>query len=461
MESIVKRSQKFAKKFHSKDLRLSGETVYEHTLRVFHTLEDSGVVDERILSASILHHALDKSDALVDELSSTFSSEIAQLTRDFKRLTTLHVKLPESSNKFHDQIVLTFLNYAANLDVLTIRFADKTDNVKTSLVFPKDERIRISTRALEIYAPMCRLLGLTKFVTELEDNAFKILQPRSYHEIDKYLLWVTPYVQAFLDEATEVIRDLLIERGITPVLSSRIKSIYSIHKKNLYTQRKGVELQQDFSHLFDVAALRIIVDAIEDCYLAGSIIEALFDTIPIHTADYITHPKPNGYQSIHYVFNATTKFKAEVQIRTHQMHDASTFGISSHVFYKTGADLKRKLLEDPAWLKKINYWQHDEYVTAYGDIKHKNVYVFTPKGDIIVLPKNATSVDFAYAIHDDVGNSCVGCKINGVIEKLNTPLDNGDTVEILTRSNKTMPSKDWLLFVKTSRARTSIKKKLK
>ena len=463
MTSKVTLATEFAQTLHKNQLRLSGETYDTHTLNVAHRLEDAGVTDERILAATILHHVLDNDQVTFANLVTTFGKQIADLVYSYNKLKAIHIKTDVLSKLDNALIIKTFLNLAQDLDAMAIRFADKCENVETSYVFPKEKRAKIATRALVLYAPICSFLGLEKFVKLLENQAFKILQPYEYYKTFKYLQSIKEDMQVFLTEAKTLLPELLQEENINAVVEGRLKHEYSVYKKNIKYQQKRNTLEDQYHTIYDTAAMRVIVDKEEQCYHVEDLLAALWERIDFGRDDYIQHPSPTGYQSLHVNYRVHPKFAIEFQIKTHEMHEQNEFGVSSHVFYKIGNEFKRKLKEDPDWLKKLNYWERDHVLEPTSNtprIFTGKIYVFTPKGDIIELPIGSTPIDFAYALHTGIGNSCIGVKINGSIGKINSALSTGDTVEILTSKRKKLPSLDWLHFVKTTRARSQIRKEL-
>lgn len=461
MTNIIKTAKELSKNIHKGHIRLSGETYFEHTLRVYHKLQDAGVKDERVLAATLLHHIFDKTSYSLDDLVKEVDKPVVDLILNYKNLASVQIK-DETLIKANQQFIIkTFLNLAHDLDAMIIRFADKSDNVETSYVFPKDKRQTVANRALKLYAPVCRLLGVNAFVTSLENESFKILQPEEFYKILKYVDSIEMDVDKFFEDSKQVLYELFKEKDKQVEIKSRMKHEYSIYKK--YKTKSDIKLTDEnvIPRYHDVAAMRLLVENVADCYIAEDIIAGLWDSLDEQREDYIQAPKPNGYKSLHVICNVNPKFDAEFQIRTHEMHDVNDYGIASHAFYKMGESFRKKINEDPDWLKKINYFEREKLLDiapSTDTFFSKFIYVFTPKGDIIELPRGSTILDFAYAIHSDVGHKCKGGRVNGELAKLTTLLTDGDTVDIIIDKKKSAPSKDWLQYVKSRRAKYEIRK---
>ncbi|MFZ5424807.1 MAG: TGS domain-containing protein [Patescibacteria group bacterium] len=461
MESKVLQAKNFAAAFHKDHIRISGESLYDHLLRVFNKLEDSGVTNEDILAASLLHHINEyspKKEFLLNE----FGHRVLEIVTVYNKLSSYHVEL-NTPRKFNEKFIIqTFLNLARDLDVLAIRFADRADNVETSYVFPKEKRKDIALRAMNIYSPICRFLGLNNFVKSMENESFKILQPSDYHKIKRYVEQLRPDVEDFFEDAENVLISLLGEKQISAQVYSRFKHYYSIYRKfkKLYT--RGEVKNINAMSAYDLAALRVIVDRVEHCYEVEDVLSTLWDPVSTTRDDYIQSPKPNGYKSLQCSYKVAHAFNAEFQIRTKDMHEHNEFGLASHAFYKIGTSFKENLEKDPTWLKKLNYWETE---AINKELEHKpvanKIYIFSPKGDIFELPCGALVLDFAYALHADIGHGCVGATVNGKIAKITDRLTDGDTVEIKVSKSKRMPSKDWLEVVQTKKAKALIRKRLK
>lgn len=461
----VAKAKKFARDLHKDHIRLSGEPVYEHTIRTYEKLKKLGVNDETILVSAILHQSLSFSDEVKPSIEEEFGKEVLEIVENYKRLSNISVSHEGSQGVNEKYILQTYLNLAKDLKVLLIRLADKVDNIDTAFALSRKQQKKVAEKALYVYSPIARLLGLMQFSDALENGAFKVLYPKEYYRVEKMREEKRPEIEKFFKENIPAIKDLLKESGVNTEISFRLKGIYSIYKKAIYisTKNKG-KVTKDYEGIYDLVAMRIITDTVEGCYKTEAVIDELWEPITDERDDYIKNPKPNGYKSIHNLHKAEKDLIVEVQIRTKEMHDYNEYGPASHLYYKVGKDLAKSLETDPDTLKKLKNWQDErqeneetDYLKQFRD----DVYVFTPKGDIIKLPKGATPVDFAYEIHTKIGNSCVGAVVNGEIKKLDYQLHNGDQVEIKTLSNKKKPSSDWLEFVKSSKAKHDIRKELK
>ena len=463
-KSNIQKAKSFAHEIHRSDVRLSGESVAEHTIRVFNKLENSGVTDENLLTASILHHTLDNNKRIYNDLITEFGMGVADLVTAYSKIKDIKIKASTLQKIDNAVIVKTFLNLAENLQAMVIRFADKADNVDTSYVFPKDFREVIAIKALYLYAPICKIMGLYTFVREIENKAFKVLNPEDFYIINKYLTSIKPEVTEFFNEASEFLLDVFNEKDIDAEIKMRVKSEYSIYMKNLRYKKESNTKADDFAKFIDIVAMRILVDTITQCYEVEDTLSLLWSRIDKEREDYIQSPKPNGYKSIHSIHNIDSKFFAEIQIRTHEMHAENEFGLASYMFYKLGRTFKKQLSIDPNSLHSLASTHLSNISTV--PIKNylesdTNIYTFTPKGDIIELPKGSCVLDFAYALHVDIGNGCIGATINGDIAKLTSELHTGDTINIRFQKSKKKPSADWLTYVKTTRARTHIRKGLR
>jgi GTP pyrophosphokinase len=349
-----------------------------------------------------------------------------------------------------------FLAMADDIRVVLIKLADRLHNMRTLYALPTDKQTRIARQTLEIYAPLAERLGIWSVKWELEDLAFKTLEPESYRELARMLDTRRKGREAFIRRAIEALRPVLKEAGIETELSGRPKHLYSIWKK---MQRKSAEIGE----IYDAYAIRILVDEIKDCYAALGVVHSMWHPIPGQFDDYIAVPKPNLYQSLHTAVIALDGQPLEIQIRTHAMHAVSEVGIAAHWRYKEGSRADREYDAKLAWLRQVMDWQRDvsdatEFVEGVKlDVFQDQVFVFTPKGEVKDLPAGATPLDFAYRIHTDIGHRCIGAKINNRLVPLDYKLKNGDIVEIVTTKATHGPSRDWLNLVRTSHAREKIR----
>lgn len=453
----IELAKQLAEKLHTQERRLSGKSYYNHVLDTYRKLKQSGVQDEKVLTASILHHALDKISNQENYVKENFGEDILDIIKGYKRLSDIKIRR-DPSGKFNEKyIVQCYLNLAKDTRVLLVRAADKVVNLDSAYPLSREKRIEIAEKALNIYSPICRLLGLMYLSKELENKAFKILYPGEYHQIETVIKRNSKKMEKFFKETKKALKDLLEESGIDAKITGRIKHTYSIYKKAIKHVDAGKDLGKDFENILDIAAMRIIVNTVEECYNTEDILKHLWKEIPRERDDYIQKPRPSGYQALHNIFQ-TRLFNLEIQIRTKEMHELAELGPASHIFYKIGNKFKKNLDKNPNWLKELNYWREegDERITHFGDM----VYAFTPKGEIIKLPKGSTILDFAYGVHTKLGNSSTGALVNGQIRKLNCEVKDGDTVEIMTSKSKKVASNDWLEVVKTKRAKQAIRKSL-
>jgi len=338
-----------------------------------------------------------------------------------------------------------------NLDVLLIILAEKTIDSYSIHALRESKRERSANRGINIYAPLCRFVGLDEYADEIEENCLKILDPREYTKIRKALKNKETVRKIYLNELTEILQEYLIDSGVASKISFRVKNPYSIYKK-------GKRKKEKYGDINDMSAIRIIVNRIDQCYKVDGLLKKEWKEDVDERDDYIANPKANGYMSLHAYYHFEDDMPFEVQIRTKEMHEHNEYGKSSHLVYKMGDQLKKYNVQDPYWLKEIRFGND------YKSIEFKQfkdyVYTFTPKGDIIELKKGSTILDFAYHIHADVGNSCKGALVNGKIEKLSYQLRNGDRIKILV-STKNNVNMDWLDHAKTFKARKNIEKVLK
>ncbi|HBY10054.1 hypothetical protein A2473_00415 [candidate division WWE3 bacterium RIFOXYC2_FULL_42_13] len=456
-KNVIEKAGALALKIHENHTRLSGEGYYWHLHRVAELLEENNVNDPEILAGAYLHHILDSKKYSKDDLKKDFSPEIAEIVFEYARISGNEISSIDPKNYNESIIVQTYLNLIKNPKTLIIRLADKVDNIRSAYVLPKENARRVAEKAMYLYSPICQLLGIHRFVVELENEAFKILNPGEYYSIEAYLKKKMPEMESVLEDTAEFIRDILGEKGIPAKLDYRIKHIYSIYRKaQKYRETKNYK---GLNQIYDIAAMRVLVDSVEQCYMTEDILKQAWSVVPNERDDYIMHPKPSGYRSIHNTFAVSPTMNLEIQIKTREMHEENEFGIASHTFYKTGEQLKKSFQTSPNWLADISFIKNKGELRI--DQFKKYVYVFTPKGDIKQLARGATPVDFAYSIHKDLGNACVGVTVNGDFQKLSYELKDGDRVEIKTLKHKKLPSPDWLDFVKTRKGREEIRKALR
>ncbi len=452
---LVEKAKEIARRILENHYRQSGEGSFEHAEKVVFLLQDLGVTDENTLAAAYLHHSLEIPHNV--DLEKETNSEVFQLIKDYKNLSENHFSNISSSLVNADLLVQTYFNIAKNQKTLLIRLADKTANIRSTHKLPKDLAHKIAERALYVYSPLCKLIGLPKFVNILEDGAFKILNPREYYKIDHYIKINFPRINHELEDAKTFLHDIFEENAISCEIEFRTKSIYSIHKKLTKLIEKGLLSGENrYKKIHDFAGIRILVNTEEDCFKCEDMVRSLWDPIENTRDDYITNPKPNGYKSLQCSYFVSDNFILEVQIRTFVMHEENQFGQASHTLYKIGQALNKNIEDDPNLLKNINYTINREEF----DIKpfSKSVYVYTPKGDIKRLPRDSNLLDFAYSIHRDLGSAAIGGEVNGKFKPLEHVLQDGDMVNIKTLGQKKAPSPKFLDLVKTKKAKSEIRK---
>jgi GTP pyrophosphokinase len=443
----------FAQLAHRDQTRETGEPYVTHPLAAAQILADIGI-DPVAVMAALLHDIPEDTDFTINDLEERFGPEVAQLVDGVTKLSKFSTHSHEEQQA--ENIRKMFLAMADDIRVVLIKLADRLHNMRTLYALPSDKQARIARQTLEIYAPLAERLGIWSVKWELEDLAFKTLEPAAYRELARMLDTRRKSRESFIHRAIEELRPALARAGIEAELSGRPKHLYSIRKK---MQRKGAEIGE----IYDVYAIRVLVDEIKDCYAALGVVHSLWHPIPNQFDDYIAVPKPNLYQSLHTAVISIEGQPLEIQIRTHAMHQVSEVGIAAHWRYKEGSRADREYDAKLAWLRQVMDWQRDvsdatEFVEGVKlDVFQDQVFVFTPKGEVKDLPAGATPLDFAYRIHTDIGHRCIGAKINNRLVPLDYRLKNGDIVEIVTTKGEHGPSRDWMNLVRTSHAREKIR----
>jgi GTP diphosphokinase / guanosine-3',5'-bis(diphosphate) 3'-diphosphatase len=452
---VVERAFALAVEAHSGEVRASGEPYVMHPIASAQILADLGI-DPVAVAAALLHDVPEDTEYSLADVEERFGPEIAHLVDGVTKLSKFSTHSHEQQQA--ENIRKMFLAMADDIRVVLIKLADRLHNMRTLSALPHDKQQRIARQTMEIYAPLAERLGIWQIKWELEDLSFKALEPESYRELAKLLDTRRRGRESYIERAIEELRPRLAEAGLVAELQGRPKHIYSIYKK---MQRKGAE----FGEIYDVYAIRILVDEIRDCYAALGIVHALWRPIPGQFDDYIAVPKNNLYQSLHTAVIALDGKPLEIQIRTHAMHQVSEVGIAAHWRYKEGSRAERDYDAKLAWLRQLMEWQRDvsesdatEFVEGIKlDIFQDQVFVFTPRGDVKDLPAGSTPLDFAYRIHTDIGHRTIGAKVNNRLVPLDYRLKNGDIVEIVTTKGEHGPSRDWLNIVRTSHAREKIR----
>jgi GTP diphosphokinase / guanosine-3',5'-bis(diphosphate) 3'-diphosphatase len=471
-EDLIQKAKNFAIQVHEGHKRISGENYYEHTFRVYEKLRKIGIEEENTLIAAILHQTPDVSREIEPLIEKKFGKDVLNIVRSYKKLSDTNIERDTPNNFNEKYIMQAYINMAGDLRTLVIRLADKIDNLETSFALPKEKRVSSAQKALYLYSPLARIIGLSRFAIQLENSAFKILNPGEFSYIKRLIDRKVPYITKALNETQSILKEIFDEQKIEAKFQQRIKHVYGIYRKATYYKSKDKEVGKNFENIYDIAAMRIIVNNADDCYLVENILKNLLDNIPEERNDYIRTPRHTGYKSIHNVFKLTRTIKAEIQIRTNEMHDKAEYGPASHLLYKiadkdtrsSAAEKFREYLqENPYWFKELQFISMEQALNSYKPTTpfSKFVYAFTPKGDIIEIPKGATLIDFAYAVHSSLGHSCIGGFANGQLVKISYEIKDGDQIEIKTLKSKTKPSPDWLNIAKTSKAKGAIRKALK
>ncbi len=449
----IARAFDFAVVAHEGQLRVSGEPYVTHPIAAAMILAELGL-DAIAIEAALLHDVPEDTDYSLADLEEQFGAEVAQLVDGVTKLSRFSTHSHEERQA--ENIRKMLLAMAQDIRVVLIKLADRLHNMRTLGSLPLEKQQRIARQTMEIYAPLAERLGIWQVKWELEDLSFKALDPERYRELAANLDGRRNHRESYIDRAIGILTPELAKAGIEADLNGRPKHLYSIWKK---MQRKAAA----FGEIYDVYAIRLLVDEVRDCYAALGIVHSLWKPIPGQFDDYIAVPKPNGYQSLHTAVIALDGKPLEIQIRTHAMHAVSEVGIAAHWRYKEGSRAERDYDAKLAWLRQLMDWQREvsdarEFVEGIKlDIFQDQVFVFTPKGDIKDLPAGATPLDFAYRIHTDVGHRTIGSKVNNRLVPLDYRLRNGDIVEIVTTKAEHGPSRDWLSIVRTSHAREKIR----
>ena len=452
---LIRRAYELADAAHKGQKRVSGEDYIIHPLAVAKILTDLQI-DDITISAAILHDVVEDTTHTLDEMRELFGDEVAMLIDGVTKLGRIQYKSKEEQQL--ESYRKMFLAMAKDIRVIMIKLADRLHNMRTLKYMREDKQKRIARETIEIYAPLANRLGISNVKWELEDLCLRYLDPKAYYGLVESVKQKRQERQAFIDEAHEQIVEKLEEAHITAEIRGRAKHFYSIYKKMKRDQK-------DISEIYDLSALRVLVDSVKDCYGVLGIIHAMWKPLPGRFKDYIAMPKSNGYQSLHTTV-ICRGYPLEIQIRTFAMHKVSEYGVAAHWKYKEAGKSVGATCEydqKMSWLRQMVSLQHElddprEYFEALKvDVFSDEVFVFTPKGDVVDLPKGSIPIDFAYRIHTEVGHHCVGAKVNGKIVPLEYKLKNGDIVSIITNKSNSGPSRDWLNIVASSETRTKIR----
>ncbi|MBN2200734.1 bifunctional (p)ppGpp synthetase/guanosine-3',5'-bis(diphosphate) 3'-pyrophosphohydrolase [bacterium] len=453
---LLEKAFRFAGEAHRNQLRKSGVPYIEHCLDTARTLAELRM-DAVTVAAGLLHDVAEDTGVSIDEVREAFGDPVAQLVDGVTKISELkfNSREEEQAENFRKMI----FSMSKDLRVILIKFADRLNNMRTLEFLPAKKAERIAMETREIYAPLAHRFGMARIKWELEDLALKALDRPSYDQLSRKLQDRSDESGRFIRRTIDPIQRELQNEGIQSEIAGRSKSLYSIY-------RKMKERFKPFEEIYDLLAIRILVDDIDQCYFALGVVHKLYTPVHDRFKDYIATPKINMYQSLHTTVIGPAGKMVEIQIRTREMHRVAEIGIAAHWKYKEGRKKDDELDRYSAWLREMIDWQKDtldpkEYMDILKtDLFRTEIFVFTPKGDLLKLPQGSTPIDFAFAVHTDIGVHCIGAKVNNRIVSLNTALQNGDSVEIITSAHQ-RPHQDWLTFVRTSKAKSRIKQWLK
>ncbi len=473
---FIEKAYNFAREAHDGQLRLSGEDFFEHPKQTAIFLADLKL-DSSTIAAALLHDVVEDCDCDTQDIERIFGLDVSRLVDGVTKLSRNDVigdsEFSPTTNFYDEDIPediaqaetlrKMLMAMADDVRVVLIKLADRLHNMRTISFLPLNRRLAMSRETIEIYAPLAHRLGIWEIKWLLEDLSFQQLNPQEYKNISKRLNSKRQVREEYVKNIVSQIENELLSQEIRANVYGRPKHIFSIHKKI----QKYANINREVSEIHDLFAVRIIVDEVKDCYAALGVIHTKYHPLPNQFDDYIANPKDNLYQSLHTAVLGENSLPVEVQIRTKEMHQVAEYGVAAHWLYKEGVETDTAFEEKMTWLRKLLDWQRDadgpvDFVESFKtDIFQNQVFVYTPNEDVIELPIGATSLDFAYRIHTDVGHGCVGAKVNGKLVSLNHELNNGDTVQIMTSKTMKGPSHDWINpsfgYVKTASARAKIR----
>jgi GTP pyrophosphokinase len=451
--NIIRSAWDFCVQHHSGQLRASGEPYVLHPLEVAQVLAEMKL-DSTAIAAGLLHDAVEDTPVTTEEISEQFGEQVAHIVEGVTKIDK--IQFANREDRQAENVRKMLLAMVSDVRVVLIKMADRLHNMRTLQHLAPDRQESIARETLDIYAPLAHRLGMGKVRGELEDLAFRYVDPFGYEQVKTAVDAARDEDEQLLNSVESLLNERLRENNIKARVEWRIKRLYSIYQK---LQKQKITVDQ----VYDLLAVRVITSTVQDCYAAFGLIHSIWRPVPGRIKDFIAMPRPNLYQSLHTTVMGEGGHQFEVQIRTEDMHRIAEEGIAAHWKYKAaGSPTNARDEQRLAWVRQLVEWQREmsdpnEFLSTLKiDLYPEEVYTFTPKGKVVVLPKDATPIDFAYSIHTEVGNTCVGAKVNGRMAQLRTKLHNGDIVEVVTQNGHT-PSRDWLTFAKSSRARNKIK----
>jgi GTP pyrophosphokinase len=453
---LLRKAYEFSDRAHAGQKRESGEPYVTHCLEVAFILAEQHL-DSTTIAAGLIHDVVEDTPVTIDQIRKEFDEEIALLVDGVTKLGKVKFKSREEEQVEYFRKML--LSMARDIRVILIKLADRLHNMRTLQFVKQEKRIRVATETKDVYAPLAHRFGIARIKSELEDLSFKYIHPEEYVDLSRKIEMTRREREEYIQQISKPIKKALVEKGIKVSIAGRAKHLDSINRK---MELRSLPLEE----IYDLLAIRILVSTKLECYEVLGVIHELWKPVPNRFHDYVATPKPNGYQSLHTTVFGPGNRMLEIQIRTHAMHHVAEYGIAAHWLYKEGRQQMDEADKQMSWLREVLDWQKDmtnpaeflEYLKI--DLLQEDVYVYTPRGDLIHLPAGSTTLDFAFAVHTDVGLRTTGAKINGRIVPLGTRLTSGNEVEVMTSPNQ-KPSHNWLRMVQTSRARSKIKRWLK